>query len=117
MSIFEAVDKQLGLKLVEQKRPVSVLVIDHIEETADRELISNHRRQSDGRQTDRVSMGELVQKSSWEVAVYLAVSPPARKRDVSKWLLTPVEESTDSMTLFLPGGSCAKTSSFLTHES
>ncbi len=33
VSIFEAVDKQLGLKLVEQKRPVSVLVIDHIEET------------------------------------------------------------------------------------
>ena len=32
VSIFEAVDKQLGLKLVEQKRPVSVLVIDHIEE-------------------------------------------------------------------------------------
>jgi uncharacterized protein (TIGR03435 family) len=32
VSIFEAVDKQLGLKLVEQKRPVSVLVIDHIDE-------------------------------------------------------------------------------------
>lgn len=32
VSIFEAVDKQLGLKLVEQKRPVSVLVIDHIEQ-------------------------------------------------------------------------------------
>ena len=32
VSIFEAVDKQLGLKLVEQKRPVSVLVIDHIED-------------------------------------------------------------------------------------
>ena len=32
VSVFEAVDKQLGLKLVEQKRPVSVLVIDHIEE-------------------------------------------------------------------------------------
>jgi uncharacterized protein (TIGR03435 family) len=32
VSIFEAVDKQLGLKLVEQKRPVSVLVIDYIEE-------------------------------------------------------------------------------------
>jgi uncharacterized protein (TIGR03435 family) len=32
VSIFEAVEKQLGLKLVEQKRPVSVLVIDHIEQ-------------------------------------------------------------------------------------
>jgi uncharacterized protein (TIGR03435 family) len=32
ISIFDAVEKQLGLKLVEQKRPVSVLVIDHIEE-------------------------------------------------------------------------------------
>ena len=32
VTLFEAVDKQLGLKLVEQKRPVSVLVIDHIEE-------------------------------------------------------------------------------------
>jgi uncharacterized protein (TIGR03435 family) len=32
VSIFEAVEKQLGLKLVEQKRPVSVLVIDHVEE-------------------------------------------------------------------------------------
>lgn len=32
VSIFEAVEKQLGLKLIEQKRPVSVLVIDHIEE-------------------------------------------------------------------------------------
>ena len=32
VSIFEAVEKQLGLKLVEQKRPVQVLVIDHIEE-------------------------------------------------------------------------------------
>lgn len=31
-SIFEAVEKQLGLKLVEEKRPVSVLVIDHIEQ-------------------------------------------------------------------------------------
>ncbi len=35
VSIFEAVEKQLGLKLVEQKRPVSVLVIDHIEEKPD----------------------------------------------------------------------------------
>jgi uncharacterized protein (TIGR03435 family) len=33
VSLFEAVDKQLGLKLVEQKRPVPVLVIDHIEQT------------------------------------------------------------------------------------
>jgi uncharacterized protein (TIGR03435 family) len=32
VSIFEAVEKQLGLKLVEQKRPVPVLVIDHIEQ-------------------------------------------------------------------------------------
>ena len=32
VSLFEAIDKQLGLKLVEQKRPVRVLVIDHIEE-------------------------------------------------------------------------------------
>jgi uncharacterized protein (TIGR03435 family) len=32
VSIFEAVEKQLGLKLVEQKRPVRVLVIDHVEE-------------------------------------------------------------------------------------
>jgi uncharacterized protein (TIGR03435 family) len=32
VSIFDAVEKQLGLKLLEQKRPVPVLVIDHIEE-------------------------------------------------------------------------------------
>jgi uncharacterized protein (TIGR03435 family) len=32
VSIFEAVEKQLGLKLVEHKRPVSVLVIDHIDQ-------------------------------------------------------------------------------------
>ena len=32
VTLFEAVEKQLGLKLVEQKRPVSVLVIDHIEQ-------------------------------------------------------------------------------------
>ena len=32
VSIFEAVEKQLGLKLVEQKRPVQVLVIDHIDQ-------------------------------------------------------------------------------------
>jgi len=33
VTLFEAVEKQLGLKLVEQKRPVRVLVIDHIEQT------------------------------------------------------------------------------------
>jgi uncharacterized protein (TIGR03435 family) len=32
VSLFEAVNKQLGLKLEKEKRPVSVLVIDHIEE-------------------------------------------------------------------------------------
>jgi uncharacterized protein (TIGR03435 family) len=32
VTLFEAVEKQLGLKLVEQKRPVSVLVIDHIDQ-------------------------------------------------------------------------------------
>ncbi len=32
ISVFEALNKQLGLKLEKQKRPVSVLVIDHIEE-------------------------------------------------------------------------------------
>jgi len=31
-TIFEAVDKQLGLKLEMQKRPVPVIVIDHLEE-------------------------------------------------------------------------------------
>ncbi len=31
-TIFEAVEKQLGLKLVEEKRPVPILVIDHIEQ-------------------------------------------------------------------------------------
>jgi len=31
-TIFEAVDKQLGLKLEAQKRPLPVLVIDHVEE-------------------------------------------------------------------------------------
>ena len=35
VTIFEAVDKQLGLKLVEQKRPVRVLVIDHIDDKPD----------------------------------------------------------------------------------
>jgi uncharacterized protein (TIGR03435 family) len=32
VTLFDAVEKQLGLKLVEQKRPVKMLVIDHIEE-------------------------------------------------------------------------------------
>jgi uncharacterized protein (TIGR03435 family) len=31
LSLFDAIEKQLGLKLQPQKRPVSVLVIDHIE--------------------------------------------------------------------------------------
>jgi uncharacterized protein (TIGR03435 family) len=31
-ALFEAVTRQLGLKLESQKRPVPVLVIDHIEE-------------------------------------------------------------------------------------
>jgi uncharacterized protein (TIGR03435 family) len=32
ISLFDAVNKQLGLKLEMQKRPVPVLVIDHVEE-------------------------------------------------------------------------------------
>ena len=32
LSLFDAINKQLGLKLEMQKRPVPVLVIDHIEE-------------------------------------------------------------------------------------
>jgi uncharacterized protein (TIGR03435 family) len=32
VTLFEALEKQLGLKLMVQKRPVSVLVIDHIEQ-------------------------------------------------------------------------------------
>jgi uncharacterized protein (TIGR03435 family) len=32
-SLFEALEKQLGLKLEKQKRPVQVIVIDHIEQT------------------------------------------------------------------------------------
>jgi len=32
LSIFDAVSKQLGLKLEKQKRPLPVLVIDHVEE-------------------------------------------------------------------------------------
>jgi len=33
LSVFEAVNKQLGLKSEKTKRPYPVLVIDHIEET------------------------------------------------------------------------------------
>ncbi len=32
LTIFEAIDKQLGLKLTTQKRPMQVIVIDHIEQ-------------------------------------------------------------------------------------
>jgi uncharacterized protein (TIGR03435 family) len=32
VSLFEAIEKQLGLKLEQQKRPVTVLVIDHVEQ-------------------------------------------------------------------------------------
>jgi uncharacterized protein (TIGR03435 family) len=32
LTLFDAVSKQLGLKLEKQRRPVQVLVIDHIEE-------------------------------------------------------------------------------------
>jgi uncharacterized protein (TIGR03435 family) len=32
ISIFDAVDKQLGLKLVKQKRSVPVIVVDHVRE-------------------------------------------------------------------------------------
>jgi uncharacterized protein (TIGR03435 family) len=31
ITLFEAINKQLGLKLELQKRPVQVLVIDHVE--------------------------------------------------------------------------------------
>jgi uncharacterized protein (TIGR03435 family) len=33
LSVFDAVNKQLGLKLEKTKRPYPVMVIDHIEET------------------------------------------------------------------------------------
>ena len=33
LSLFDALEKQLGVKLVKQKRPVPMLVIDHINET------------------------------------------------------------------------------------
>jgi uncharacterized protein (TIGR03435 family) len=32
ITLFEAIEKQLGLKLEAQKRPVKVLVIDHAEQ-------------------------------------------------------------------------------------
>jgi uncharacterized protein (TIGR03435 family) len=32
LTVFEAIDKQLGLKLEQQKRPMPVLVIDHVEQ-------------------------------------------------------------------------------------
>jgi uncharacterized protein (TIGR03435 family) len=32
ISLFEAIEKQLGLKLVVHKRPMPVLVIDHVEQ-------------------------------------------------------------------------------------
>jgi uncharacterized protein (TIGR03435 family) len=32
LSFFDAVNKQLGLKLEKQKRPLPVLVIDHVDE-------------------------------------------------------------------------------------
>jgi uncharacterized protein (TIGR03435 family) len=35
LTLLEAVEKQLGLKLVMQKRPISVLVIDHVEQNPD----------------------------------------------------------------------------------
>jgi uncharacterized protein (TIGR03435 family) len=33
LTVFEAVDKQLGLKLEEQKHPIQVLVVDHVDRT------------------------------------------------------------------------------------
>jgi uncharacterized protein (TIGR03435 family) len=33
ITVFEAVDKQLGLKLAEQKHPMPVIVIDHVDRT------------------------------------------------------------------------------------
>ena len=35
LTLFEAMEKQIGLRLVSQKRPVQVLVIDHVERTPD----------------------------------------------------------------------------------
>ena len=37
VSLFEAVERQMGLKLVSEKRPVPVLVIDHVEQKPDEE--------------------------------------------------------------------------------
>jgi len=37
-TIFEAVEKQLGLKLEPQKRSEPVIVIDHLEQTPGRQL-------------------------------------------------------------------------------
>ncbi|CAN5518295.1 hypothetical protein BH10ACI4_BH10ACI4_01360 [soil metagenome] len=33
VTLYEAMDKQLGIKMVKEKRPVPVLIVDHIEET------------------------------------------------------------------------------------
>jgi uncharacterized protein (TIGR03435 family) len=33
LSFFDAIEKQLGLKLEKQKRPMPIIVIDHIEQT------------------------------------------------------------------------------------
>jgi uncharacterized protein (TIGR03435 family) len=35
MTLFEAIEKQLGLKLEQTKRPASVIVIDHISQKPD----------------------------------------------------------------------------------
>jgi uncharacterized protein (TIGR03435 family) len=35
LTMFDAVDKMLGLKLEAQKRPLTVMVIDHIEKLGD----------------------------------------------------------------------------------
>jgi uncharacterized protein (TIGR03435 family) len=32
ISVFEAVEKELGLKLVKQKRSIPVIVVDHVDE-------------------------------------------------------------------------------------
>ena len=32
ISVFEAVEKELGLKLVKQKRSIPVIVVDHVNE-------------------------------------------------------------------------------------
>jgi uncharacterized protein (TIGR03435 family) len=33
LTVFEAIDKQLGLKIEERKQPMPVIVIDHVERT------------------------------------------------------------------------------------